>query len=418
MADRQGAGAGAGRPDGPGAHDPGRVPLRLELAIYGAATFSNSLGYMVMVAVPLLLVSLGLSPLWMGIVLGSRHLLVLFYSIHAGAMMDRLDTRRVMLMFAWMSIVLPFAYPLLPYVLPLILIQMAAGYCTSIGWIGAQALIGQALKGSPVHTGRMGAVIRIGALTGPPLTGAAWDLYGPWACFAVLALWGVGLLASCLALPDRARGGPKPRVTLADFVPRADDYRAAFSLLAIPLVATVIMVALLRISSFSIQASFYVVWLDGQGYTGTLIGVLLGAYSLFGGGAALATGTLVKRFSAVWMMIAMVAVTIAAVTVTPALGSTWALFAVVSINGAAYGLTQPLMIILMSRGSGAEHQGKAVALRTSANRLAATLIPPAMGAIAEIAGLEASFYIVGATVLALLAGAAVFAHKVGAAKEA
>ena len=41
-----------------------------------------------------------------------------------------------------------------------------------------------------------------------------------------------------------------------------------------------------------------------------------------------------------------------------------------------------------------------------------------MGAIAEIAGLEASFYIVGATVLALLAGAAVFAHKVGAAKEA
>ena len=205
MADRQGA--GADHPGAAPAHDPGRVPLRLELAIYGAATFSNSLGYMVMVAVPLLLVSLGLSPLWMGIVLGSRHLLVLFYSIHAGAMMDRLDTRRVMLMFAWMSIVLPFAYPLLPYVLPLILIQMAAGYCTSIGWIGAQALIGQALKGSPVHTGRMGAVIRIGALTGPPLTGAAWDLYGPWACFAVLALWGVGLLASCLALPDRARGG-------------------------------------------------------------------------------------------------------------------------------------------------------------------------------------------------------------------
>ncbi|HSR56072.1 MAG TPA: MFS transporter, partial [Alphaproteobacteria bacterium] len=326
--------------------DPGRVPLRLELAIYGAATFSNSLGYMVMVAVPLLLVSLGLSPLMVGIVLGSRHLLVLFYSIHGGAMMDRLDTRRVMILFAWLTVVLPLAYPLFPFVAALIIIQMAAGYCTSIGWIGALALIGQALKSSPVHTGRMGAVIRIGALTGPPLTGAAWDVAGPWASFGLLSLWGAGLLLSCLALPDRAVEGPRPRVTMKDFMPRASDYAAALGLLTIPLIATVIMVALLRISSFSIQASFYVVWLEGQGYTGTLIGVLLGAYSLFGGGASLAVGRLVKRFQPVWLMIVMVAITVVAITVTPALGAYWALLLVVSVNGAAYGLTQPLMIIL------------------------------------------------------------------------
>jgi MFS family permease len=412
MADPQGRG-GTPRED-----DPGLVPLRLELAIYGAATFSNSLGYMVMVAVPLLLVSLGLSPLMLGIVLGSRHLLVLFYSIHGGAMMDRLDTRRVMLMFAWLNIVLPFAYPLAPYVVPLIIIQMAAGYCTSIGWIGAQTLIGQTLKGSPVHTGRMGAVIRIGALTGPPLTGAAWDFYGPWAAFGLLALWGVGLLISCLALPNPEPQGPKQPVTFADFMPRASDYRAAISLLAIPVIATVIMVALLRISSFSIQASFYVVWLEGQGYTGTLIGVLLGAYSLFGGGASLCTGALVKRFSPVWLMFFMVGVSIVAVTVTPALGTYWLLFIAVSLNGAAYGLTQPLAIILMSRGSGAQHQGKAAGLRTSANRLAATLIPPVMGGVAEFAGIGMSFYIVGGAVFALLILAALYTHSIGAAKGA
>ena len=410
MADPQGRG-GTPRED-----DPGLVPLRLELAIYGAATFSNSLGYMVMVAVPLLLVSLGLSPLMLGIVLGSRHLLVLFYSIHGGAMMDRLDTRRVMLMFAWMNIVLPFAYPLAPYVVPLIVIQMAAGYCTSIGWIGAQTLIGQTLKGSPVHTGRMGAVIRIGALTGPPLTGAAWDFYGPWAAFGLLALWGVGLLVSCLALPNPAPQGPKQPVTFRDFMPRASDYRAAISLLAIPVIATVIMVALLRISSFSIQASFYVVWLEGQGYTGTLIGVLLGAYSLFGGGASLCTGALVKRFSPIWLMFFMVGVSIVAVTVTPALGTYWLLFIAASLNGAAYGLTQPLAIILMSRGSGAQHQGKAAGLRTSANRLAATLIPPVMGGVAEFAGIGMSFYIIGGAVFALLILAALYTHSIGAAK--
>jgi MFS family permease len=405
------AGAGGARD-----HDPGKVPLRLELAIYGAATFSNSLGYMVVVAVPLLLVSLGLSPLWVGIVLGSRHLLVLFYSIHGGAMMDRLDTRRVMLMFAWMGVILPLAYPLFPHVAALIVIQMAAGYCTAIGWIGAQALIGQALKGSPVHTGRMGAIIRIGALTGPPLTGAAWDFMGPWAAFGILSLWGLGLLISCLALPDATAGGPRPVVTVKDFIPRASDYLATIGLLAMPLIATVILVAVLRISSFSIQASFYVVWLEGQGYTGTVIGVLLGAYSLFGGGASLAVGALVKRFAPVWLMIAMVAVTILSVTVTPALGTFWALFIVASVNGTAYGLTQPLMIILMSRGAGSAAQGKAAGLRTSANRLAATVIPPAMGAVAEVAGLEMSFYIIGCAVLALLCLAAVYAHVTGAAR--
>ncbi len=41
-----------------------------------------------------------------------------------------------------------------------------------------------------------------------------------------------------------------------------------------------------------------------------------------------------------------------------------------------------------------------------------------MGAIAGFAGLEASFPIVGATVLALAAGAALFAHKVGVAEGA
>jgi MFS family permease len=398
--------------------DPGKVPLRLELAIYGAATFSNSLGYMVMVAVPLLLVSLGASPLIVGIVLGSRHVLVLFYSIHGGAMMDRLDARRVMVTFAWISVILPMAYPLTPEIWLLIILQMASGYCSSIGWIGAQALIGQALKGSPVHTGRMGAVIRIGSLTGPPLTGAAWDFYGPWACFAVLALWGLGLTISCLALPSANTDRARRRMVFRDFIPRVSDYVETLSLLAIPLIVTVIMVALLRISSFSIQSSFYVVWLESQGYTGTMIGMLLGSYSLFGGGASLMTGRLIKRFSAVWLTIIMVAITIIAIAVTPALWNYWVLLIAVSLNGAAYGLTQPLMIILMARGAGPENQGKAVGLRTAGNRLAATVIPPLMGAVAEFAGLEMSFYILGGAVFILLAATTVYAQRTGTTRTA
>ena len=43
-----------------------------------------------------------------------------------------------------------------------------------------------------------------------------------------------------------------------------------------------------------------------------------------------------------------------------------------------------------------------MALRTSANRTISTVIPVLMGAVVEIAGIEASFYILGAVLLALV----------------
>jgi hypothetical protein len=82
-----------------GGEAPVKVGLRLELAVYGAATFSNSLGYMIMVVMPLWVLTLDVAPLMVGIILGARHFLVLIYSIHGGAMMDRLDVRRMMILF-------------------------------------------------------------------------------------------------------------------------------------------------------------------------------------------------------------------------------------------------------------------------------------------------------------------------------
>ena len=49
-------------------------------------------------------------------------------------------------------------------------------------------------------------------------------------------------------------------------------------------------------------------------------------------------------------------------------------------------------------------------LRTTANRLGATFMPLAMGAVVQWAGLAASFYITGGTVLALLAIVALWAR--------
>lgn len=389
------------------------VGLRLQLAVYGAATFSNSLGYMIMVVVPLWVVTHGVSPLMVGVILGSRHFLVLLYSIHGGAMMDRLDVRRVMVSFALAGVAIPLLYPVLPFVSAMIALQMIAGYCSAAGWMGAQAIIGQAMKGSAVHTGRMSAAVRLGALVGPPLAGAAWDYGGPWAAFGTLSAWGLGMLLSCLLLPaprdgDGAEGRPTPR--LRDLVPNLADYVVTMRLLAIPIVAVVMAVALLRIAGFGIQSTFYAVFLEKHGYSGTTIGVLLGIYSLFGGGTSLIVGPLTRWFSPTWLMIAMVGASVAAITVTPLMGSFAALAVAAAVNGGAYGLSQPLMISLTAKVVGRNNQGKAIGLRTSSNRLAATFMPVIMGAVVQWAGLDWGFYLTGGAVLTLLALVAIFAR--------
>lgn len=387
---------------------------RLEFAIYGTATFSNSLGYMIMVVLPLWLIHIGVSPLMLGVVLGARHFLVMLYSIHGGAMMDRLDTRRVMLAFAWVGVVIPFLFPLLPIAWVVIGLQMIWGYCTSIGWIGAQAMIGQALQGSALHTGRMSACVRVGALIGPPLAGAAWDFGGEWAAFSVLALWGLGQFTAARFLPIGTTDAARKKITAADITPRLTDYLAAFALLSIPVIAVVMSVAVLRIAGFTIQASFYTVWLDTQGYAGTTIGILMAAYSLCGGATSLLVGKLVRLFRPMWLLLVMASISITMITITPILGTFWLLLLAASINGSAYGVSQPLLISITSQASDAGAQGKAVGLRTTANRVAATFIPVLMGGIVDAAGLEAGFYITGAMVLTLLAIVALLAKRCGA----
>lgn len=386
---------------------------RLEAAIYGAALFSNSLGYMIMVVMPLWLIHIGVSPLMLGIILGARHFLVMLYSIHGGAMMDRMDTRRIMLAFAWVGIIAPFLFPMFPVPWAIILIQMVAGYCTAIGWIGAQAMIGQALKGSALHSGRMSACVRLGALIGPPLAGGAWDLGGAWAAFGVLALWGLGQFTASYFLPatpkSAAVAGPLFRAR--DVLPRPGDYLAALSLLAIPTIAIAMGVAILRISGFSIQASFYTVWLDSQGYSGILIGVLMAGYSLCGGGMSLLVGRMVRLVPPMVLLLFMSAVSILMITITPLLGLFWLLLVAACLNGAAYGTCQPLLISITSQASPEGDQGKAVGLRTTANRIAATFVPVLVGGIVQVVGIENGFFITGSAILAALLIVALLAHR-------
>jgi MFS family permease len=383
------------------------VSWRVQTVVYGAGLFANSSLQLYNVVVPLWAVLLQPSPFMLGVAIGARQFLPMLFSIHGGALMDRLGTRRVMLVCAVLSLITPPLYVALPGIWPLIALQLVSGFVVIMVWVGAQSMIGEAMAGEPTYAGRLSAATRIGVFAGPPLVGLAWDLAGAWGAFGFMTFWGLGALGSTLLLPAPAKDAddatPRPRTRLCDLLPNVADYIAAFRLLAVPVIALVILVSVMRHSAVAVQGSFYVVWVQQMGVTGTAIGTLFSVTGACGGIAALFLGRLARIVPHYWLLVISVAGCIVTICATPLLGSYLALVAMIGLRGMFTGIAQSMEISMMAGAAGARSQGKGAALRITAGRVAAFFLPVVMGAVVEVFGLEMSFFVTGAALLALLA---------------
>lgn len=391
------------------------VSLRVQAGVYGAAMISFSMFWLASITVALWLLQMKTPAYVVGIVLGSRNALTLVLSIHGGALMDRLGTKRVMVCFATFSAIAPLLFPLSPWIPGLIVLQMFAGLSDAMGWVGAQALSGSAMKANPVYIGRMSLAARVGSFAGPWMIGVVWDHFGVWPSFTTMSLWSSIGLISALLLPaaetDNVRRSGAP-VRMRDLLPRLADYVAAGRLVAVPAIALVLLATTARIGGTGIQSSFYVIYLKSIGIDGSSIGALIGVANFFAGVGAFAIAPLVRRIHPHWLVIIIVTLTVFAIAVTPVLPGIYPLLlAVIGLRGLCLGISQPLEIAITSRALSANMQGTGVGLRTTANRLASTVVPMIMGGVAGLVGVEDSFLVMGGVLLLVLAGAALYVRR-------
>ena len=411
-------------------HSEKPIPFRHEYAIYGIGLFATSTHFMLMPIVPLFAAQhLGLEAgLLAGIALGCRPALSLFFSIHAGVLMDRIGTNRVLLAMGIAALVTPFLYPALPFIWAFILIQLISGMTDSIGWMGAQTLVGQVLKGRTRYAGRLGAVIRIGHIVGPPVVGHTWDLAGPWAAFSLVGLCGVGYLVCTLMLPPipnsrertaKENGTSVSPIRLRDLTPRLGDYLASFRLLSVPAVAITVLIGMMVHVGNNINSTFFVYWLgEVEGISATLIGYLVALSSATAAAGSLWATSLRRRFKAYWILWTSVFVALIIICITPLISSPpvktligtsigWLIeispliaayigFCLMScLRTLSNGVHQPLVINLMLATAGPEAKGQAIGLRGTANRVTSVLGPVMLGWLAGLIGLEAGFYVMG-----------------------
>lgn len=388
------------------APDDAPIPARVLYATYAVGLASNALVLMLKVLVPLWALQLGMSAGQIGLAIGIAGVLPFLLAIHGGSLMDRLGTRRVTLVFAATSTVLCALYPFLPFVAALFLLQVLSGLTTNMAWVGAQSLIVQCGRGNTTVISRFSLASRIGTLMAPVTVGAVWDISGHWGAFLFCALWSFTVVAALLIVPkalvesaaEQADKAPR----LKELLPRLSDYIQAFAMLAVPAVAFIVAVTYLRIASSAMQGSFYIVYLESLGLTGTLIGILIAMSE--GGGlfGTLVAGPMERVMAPHWILVLHAVLSLFFIAITPLLGGVFVLLLIAAgVRGSSQGISQPVMFAILSRAVSRREQGMSIGLRTTANRLSSMMIPPMMGYLVEATSIEASFYILGGGLIAL-----------------
>ncbi len=394
-------------------------PSRPPASIYVAGLFAMGYTEFYIFLIPLYALSLGMSAGEVGMLVGGRSLLAVFLSIHVGVLMDRLGTRRVTLFFVWTAMAMAPIFPLVPWFWPLLLLQVVNGGALSFAWSGSQTLIAQLAEGDAEYIGRFSFFARIGSTVAPIIVGAAWDWGGAWPSYLVGVAWGAVLTIALLRAPEADNAttdepGPRRPASFRarDVLPRFPDYVRCFALMAIPAVATTMAIIFLRTATNGVQSSLYVVYLNGMGLTGTSIGVLFAAIEITSGLGSLFAGRAMRLGDPQRTMLTGTVLSVLLISATPLIGAVFTLLLVAqALRGWLQGVVQPVMFSVQAKAVGRYRQGSVVGLRQTMNRLAAIVIPPAMGAIADQWGAGASFVILGAILLMLSAPVALITRR-------
>ena len=400
-------------------------PSRPPASIYIAGLFAMGYTEFYTFLIPLYGFSLGMSAGEIGMLVGGRSLLAVFLSIHVGVLMDRFGTRRVTLFFVWTAMALAPVFPLVPWFWPLLLLQVVNGAALQFAWSGSQTLIAQLAEGEAEYIGRFSFFARIGTTLSPMVVGAAWDWGGAWPAYTLGVAWGGMVTIALLRAPEAEFAGGSGRGSrrtasfrARDVIPQFPDYVRCFALMAIPAVATTMAIIFLRTATNGVQSSIYVVFLKGTGLTGTSIGFLFAAIEVMSGLGSLFAGRAMRLGDPQRTMLSGTVLSIVLICVTPFLGGIFLLlFLAQAARGWLQGVVQPLMFSVQAKAVGRYRQGSVVGLRQTMNRLAAIVIPPVMGMIADRWGAGESFVILGALLLLLSVPVALITRRDGPLQE-
>jgi MFS family permease len=350
-------------------------------------------------AIPLLALKQGFSPVAVGALLALFALAPLFLALPAGRYSDRRGLQKLMRMsvvLAASGVSLSAIWPIFPV---MCLSALAVGGATGMVLIALQRHVGR-MATDPADLKVAFSWLSLGPavsnFVGPVAAGLLIDFAGPSAADESGFRWAF-LLMAVFPLFTWLWMRQVPELPRSPELPNAQA-RRALDLLAEPMMRRLLGVNWLLSSCWDVHTFVVPVLGHERGYSASVVGSILGAFALAAALIRICLPFISRHVKEHQIVTGAMACTAVLFALYPLMPTPWAMGACSVLLGLVLGTVQPMIMSTLHQITPADRQGEALGLRLMSINASSVLMPMVFGAAGAIAGVAPVFWVVGAAV--------------------
>lgn len=358
---------------------------RRRVLAYSTGAYGLSINAITYFLVPIRADELGAGVALIGLLVGTKALVETVTSVPLGAFMDRTGPRFSLLLGTAGTALVALGYVFTSSILVLFLMQILLGLARPLGWVGGQSYAAGMRGGADrkYDTGRFSFSANLGQIVAPLLAGVVADLYGARMAFLVIVAYGVVFFVVSAMLPDLGRQ--------AEGESSGTGFGAAWGLMKMPRVQTVMYLTFSRLWIPAVWSSFYPLYLVTTGTSATVAGIVVSAMAVSATATSWFTGRIAALGSPVMITALSLGVSCVGVAISPLTADgLWPLLAA-ALVGFGQGISLPMLISLMSEAAPADKRSLALSLRAGVNQASSTVAPVVIGPLMAVAGASVGF---------------------------
>lgn len=291
---------------------------------------------------------------------------------------------------AWLST----AVPGVGHVVLLALAALLSGAGANIGVIAMQRTAGVVARDSTERVrlfSWMAAAPSLANVVGPVAAGFLIDGVGFGAAYAAMLLMPLATLWAVRVVP---RHVGRPAAVADD----RGERPSALSLLGLPGLKRLLFVNWLLATCWDVHAFAVPVLGHGFGFSASVIGLVLGTFTLSVTLIRLAIPAIAHRLQERTVVTASMLATMVLYAAYPFASSPWAMAALASMLGITLGCGQPMIMSTLHRLTPDGRHGESLAFRSMAINFSSAVMPLAFGLAGTVVGAGALFWVVGGAV--------------------
>ena len=343
------------------------------------------------VLLSLFALDLGTSVSVIGLLVASISLFPLFLSIYAGRLTDRMGLRRPLIVGA-AGVTLAMAVPwFMPTLAGLFLSASLLGTSNIFfalamqHWIG---ILGANAEERTRNFGNYATCVSVGSFVGPIIAGFGIDSVGHAGAYLICMVFPLAAFIA-IAFFVRNQPGPEPRA-------EGDAKGRAMDLVRIPELRRILVTGGVLLTGIDLFEFYMPVYTRGIGHSASVIGVIIGMYSVAAFAVRTAIPHLIRWKSEEQLLTRCLAFGALCYVLVPFLENAWLLGAMAFTLGLCMGCGQPLTMSIIYNRSPAGRSGEALGLRLTSNNLTHTSVPMIFGGLGAAIGVGPVFWVIAA----------------------